>query len=175
MTNRSLPKTMHVMKGEDNMRNKPVLSRKTPQNMRYNIVFNGVKIFTVHSVSRIHSKVDGAFICSIDKNKLYGFSALCGSLSMCISVFMIRALLNWATSLSIVAALLLFLLATVVSYILYKIMILLVCVKSKKNTTEQNESTLSSCADMDRGEDKRIGFMIFAGAMILFNVLVLIS
>lgn len=155
------------------MRNKPVLSRKVPPNIYYSIVFYGVKIFTIHAESRIHSKVDGTFICSVDKNKLYALSALCGVLSMCFSIFMMRALFNGSNLIPVVAALLLLLFASIVSYILFKIMLLIVC-KKQKNRFKQNKSTISSYDDVNIEEDKRIGFMVFAGAMILFNILVLI-
>lgn len=151
---------------------KSVFSRKTPKNIFTSIVFNGVKIYSVGTESRIHSKVDGALLCGVDKRKLYGYMALCGALSMCLATLILRTLLNGTPLISIVLTLLLFFVTLAICFIQYKAIILSLCIKHK--ASYKNSSAMLQ-ENLDTEEDKRPLYMMFIGAMILYNILVILS
>ena len=151
---------------------KSVFSRKTPKNIFTSIVFNGVKIYSVGTESRIHSKVDGELLCCVDKYKLYGYMALCGELSMCLAILILRTLLNGTPLISIVGALLLFFVTLAICFFQYKAIILSLCIKHK--ASDKNSSAMLQ-ESLDTEEDNRPLYMMFIGAMILYNFFVILS
>ncbi len=68
-------------------------------------LFYGCKMYSQKSRLEIFSKYDGTFIGSLNTTTLYSLSALCGVLTMCLSVFILRSLIDGTPYVKIVLAL----------------------------------------------------------------------
>lgn len=157
------------------MRKKLVLSRRPPKNIYINIVLNGIKVCTQDSVCRLFTKVDKTLVCSIDKRILYGLSFACGAFSMFVSVCIFRFILNGSPILPIAGLLLLSAIVLIVSCILFKAMLLIMCARFiTKSKAILTYGGIDSCVYDERTEDKRVFYMVYLGAAFLINLWVLI-
>ncbi len=144
-----------------------------PKNKFLRIFFYGCKMYSQKSRLEIFSKYDGTFIGSLNTTTLYSLSALCGVLSICLSVFILRSLIDGTPYVKIVLALAFAAIAFVIGYLLLKMLILFSCVHCYSKVDKQ-QLDLSS-PDCKSNTYSRIVTSAVIGAMIMFNILVLLS